>query len=85
MADTRIIVDVFRTGLSYADRGVRVSGDYKRVAFLSFSTLDLTIEQDCPDHLRAEIQSNAARLQTRRGELYTVPGFDHVVELGRGC
>jgi len=47
------------TGFSYADQTREVRGDYKRLAFLPFSTCELEIEPDCPPELREMIEEDA--------------------------
>lgn len=78
----RLFIGVFPTGISFADRSVEVHGDYKRLAFLPFSTLALEIAQDCPADLRAEIDAYAATIQARRGQPFTVSTSGQTVVLG---
>lgn len=81
-ADTRLFIGVFPTGLSYADRTKERDGDYKRLAFLSFHTLELEVERDCPADLRARIEADALKLQNRRGEQFQVSTCNQTVRLG---
>lgn len=78
----RLFIGVFPTGISYADRSREKHGDYARCAFLSFRTLDLEFEQDCPVSLRKQIEADAAKIQARRGEEYPVDESGHTVILG---
>ena len=71
------------TGVSYADRGIERDGDYKKLAHLSFATLELTwYAKRIPPELRAEIERDAARIQARRGEDYPISASGQTVELG---
>ncbi len=62
---------VFPGGLSYADRSIEVDGDYKRIAFLPYSTLTLEI-YDHNSPLIERIKADAAAMQARRGELFGI-------------
>lgn len=78
----RIFSGVFPCGIVYADRSVEVNGDYKRLAFLAFSDLELTVEKDCPKDLELSIREDAAKLQARRGKSYQVSTSGQTVLLG---
>lgn len=72
---------VYPTGIMYADRCREVHGDYKRVAFLFFDTLEFRI--DDPDSpLLALAKKDAARIIARRGEQYRTSGSGQTVTLG---
>ena len=81
-AKDRLFSGVYSTGISYADRTRERDGDYKRLAFLSFATLTLEFQPDCPDDLRELITREAARIQARRGEHYEIDSSGHTVLLG---
>lgn len=78
----RISACVFGTGISYADKGRREHGDFARLAFLHFDTLELKIEESCPAQFQAEIIRDAAVIQARRGEVYQVSTVGQTVTLG---
>jgi hypothetical protein len=81
--DSRIFVGVYPTGIFYADRQCQRSGDYARLAFLSFDTLELTLEPDCwPEELRKQIIDHAALIQARKGERFQVSTAGQTVLLG---
>lgn len=82
--DARIFAAVYPTGIGYADRSKEVHGDYKRLAFLTFRTLALTIEPGCPADIRRDIEASAAAIQARRGEPYQVSTSGQTVTLGYG-
>lgn len=78
----RLFIGVFPAGISYADKSREKHGDYARCGSLSFDTLELTIERDCPAALRKEIETHAAKIQARRGESYPTSSSGHTVILG---
>ena len=80
--DNRIFAGCFPTGISYADRTSEEQGDYKRLAFLPYTTLELTFQPDCPEWARQEIAADAATLQARAGEAYQVTTCGQTVLLG---
>lgn len=82
--EDRLFSGVFPEGIVYADRQREVGGDYKRLAFLSFRTLELEVEKDCPDDLGARIKKAAADLQARKGQPFQVSTSGQHVTLGYG-
>jgi len=76
--EERLFIGVFPGGLSYADR----SRDYARLAFLDYSSLELTLEPDCPPDLAAEILVSAKRVQGQWGNPYVVSSCQQTVMLG---
>ena len=82
MEPNRIFAGVRSTGISYADRGREVHGDYAPLAFLSFDTLALRFERNCPFALRSQIEADAAVIQARRGERFAVSACGQTVTLG---
>ena len=81
-ATDRLFIGVFPAGLVYADRLRTKAGDYARLAFLSYRTLELDIEPDCPGVLRLLIAGHAAKLQAKRGEEFQVSACGQTVRLG---
>ena len=75
-----LFIGVYPTGLTYADRSVLRNGDYKPLAFLSFSTLELRFEKDCPAYWKPIIQAHAANLKP--GQEYQVSASGQTVVLG---
>lgn len=74
--DARIFSAMYPTGIIWSDTWIKVNGDYKKLAFLSYGTLGLEIEPDCSENLRDYIIEDAARIQKRQGEYieYTASG-----------
>lgn len=78
----RLFVCVMGTGISWADRKVHEHGDYKRLAFLTFSNLELEIVPGCPNDLRVRIEDYAAKVKARRGQQYQVSTSGQTITLG---
>lgn len=81
----RLFIGVFPTGISYADRKVEEHGDYKKLAFLPYRTLELewyvkpaSVSLD----VWATIVNHAAALVARRGEDFQVSTAGQTVRLG---
>jgi hypothetical protein len=79
----RVLTCVFSTGVAWADRERERDGDYVRLAFLPFDTLELKVAPDCPEHLKAGIQREAAAVQARRGQEYQISTSGQTVRLGQ--
>lgn len=56
----RLFIGYMPAGIVYADRRIERGGDYKRLGFLCYDTLKLTVEPDCTIELRAKIERDAA-------------------------
>jgi hypothetical protein len=67
--DDRWFCGTYPCGLVYADRAIEVNGDYKRVAFLPYSTLVLEID-DPNSPLIERVKADAARMESMRGQLF---------------
>ncbi len=78
----RLFIGIFPCGIAYADRHRERGGDFARLAFLPYDTLQLEVEQDCPTDLRKLIEADAASIQSRRGELFQVSASGQTVTLG---
>lgn len=78
----RLFAGVYPCGIVYADRWHEQSGDYKRLAFLSYSSLALEVERECPPDMRAEIERDAAKIQSRRGEQFQISTCNQTILLG---
>lgn len=78
----RLFIGIYPTGIAYADRQREVAGDYQRLAFLSFATLQLDIESFCPTDLALRIRADAVSIQARRGEAFQISTAGQTVRLG---
>lgn len=78
----RLFSGVYPCGIVYADKQREKGGDYARCAFLPFSSLVLQIERDCPKELRDQIIKDAAAIQARKGQQFSVSSCGQSVVLG---
>lgn len=83
MPNPAIFCGIFSTGVVWADRTRERDGDYVRLAFLPFDTLELNLAPDCPEGWVAEIKAVAARVQARRGQDYQISTSGQTVRLGQ--
>lgn len=81
-AEDLIFEGIFPAGIVYADRTRQEGGDYKKLAFLAYSSLALSFEKDCPKTLRAEITRRAQEIQSRRGQQFQISTCGQTVLLG---
>lgn len=79
----RIFSGIYPGGVVFADRTVQQAGDYRRLAFLPYRSLELEIERDCPPDLAGEIRLAAAAIQERRGGEFQISACGQTVVLGR--
>ena len=80
--EPQLFIGVYPCGLTYADRWHEKAGDYARLAFLPYATLNLDVERDCPPHLRKRIVSHAATMQAKRGQEFRITTCGQTVMLG---
>lgn len=78
----RIFRGNYPCGIVYADRKREKHGDYARLAFLPYNTLQLEFADDCPPELRKQIEAEAAAIQSRRGEQFQISTAGQTVTLG---
>lgn len=78
----RLFCGVFPGGLVFADRGREKNGDYARLAFMPYSTLEVKIEPDCPKALVPLIQESVRGMQARRGEEFPLSTCGQSIILG---
>jgi len=79
----RLSIATFPTGISYADKQRQRHGDYLRLAFLPFKTLELEwAPVPIALGLRHLIEEHAQRLRARRGEDYPTSTNGQTVKLG---
>ena len=76
-----LFVGVFPCGISYCDRSIETSGDYLRVAFLPYDTLELRVYAP-QSSLLPQVIKDAATIQARRGEQYDTSDCGQTVLLG---
>lgn len=78
----RIFSGIYPCGIVYADKQKEKAGDYKRLAFLSYSTLELDLETDCPFDLQLIILNDAKRIQGLKGQPFQISTCGQTVTLG---
>lgn len=79
----RLFEGVYPTGIVYADRSQEVDGDYKRIAFLPYSTLKIEWEPDAPAELRDEVEWAARVVIAQRGKDFPISASGQTVRLGK--
>lgn len=82
--EERLFAGKYPTGILFADRAVEVLGDYKRLGFLPYETLELEVERGCPPALEALMRAHATKLQAQAGQPYPISTAGQTVTLGWG-
>ena len=80
-----LFTGVYSTGISYADRSRERHGDYLKLAFLPYDTLELTWyepETKVPAALRTAIRADAHRMAAKRGQAFQTSTSGQIVTLG---
>lgn len=80
--DGRLFIGTFPAGIVYADRRREEHGDYQRVAFLPYSTLELETNPKAHKQLARQVAEHAATIQARRGEQFQISTCGQTVTLG---
>jgi hypothetical protein len=78
----RLFVGIYPAGVSYADRAREEHGDYARVAFLPYHSLELQVDKP-NSPLLPLVRRHAARIAARRGEQFKTSTSGQYVSLGR--
>ncbi|WP_018234180.1 hypothetical protein [Thioalkalivibrio thiocyanodenitrificans] len=84
-SEDRLFAGVYPTGIVYADRTVDEDGDYKRLAFLEFATLELTYRGPCPRELKSRIDADVESIRALKGQHFSISTSGQSVVLGRSC
>ena len=79
----RLFSGVYPCGIVYADRWNEQHGDYKRVAFLPYKSLELDLYPDCPLELKAAIIKDAEGIIAQKGKAYPISASGQTVILGQ--
>jgi hypothetical protein len=80
--DNRLFIGIFPAGIVYADRRREECGDYQRVAFLPYRSLQLEINPRAHKQLAKQAVQHAATIQARRGEQFQISSSGQTVTLG---
>lgn len=70
----RLFQGIYSCGIVYADRAVERDGDYRRLAFLPYDTLQIEYEKDCPELWRPFLEQKAAEMLARAGQRFALAG-----------
>jgi hypothetical protein len=73
---------VYPCGIVYSDRSREESGDYVKLAFLPYDTLNLELRPGVPDDLRALIEADASKMASKSGQQYQISSSGQTVLLG---
>jgi hypothetical protein len=76
-----LFIGVFPGGISYCDRRREEHGDYQKIAFLPYRSLELKIYHPKSDLLPA-IEKHAADIQAKRGQPFEISTCGQTVMLG---
>lgn len=76
-----LFIGIFPTGVMYADRCREVHGDYKRVAFLFFDTLEFRVD-DPKSPLLAAARADAMSIIAKKGQEFRTSGSGQTITLG---
>lgn len=79
--NSNLFIGVFPTGISYCDKSKQEFNDYKRIAFLSFSTLEFKV-YDESSPLLEEARKDAESIQAMKGQPFAVDSCGHTITLG---
>jgi hypothetical protein len=75
----RLFIGINPTGILYSDRGY----DYRPIAFMPWSTLELQVFSDCPDQAMVRLaRQHASAFEDRVGEIETISASGQTVVLG---
>jgi len=77
-----LFIGIYPAGIVYADRTQEEHGDFKRLAFLDYGTLTLTVRHTCPADLKTRIEKDAAKIQAQRGQNFSIDSCGSFVVLG---
>jgi hypothetical protein len=80
----RIFCGSYPCGLVFADRTIERDGDYKRLAFLPYDTLEIEFEKDCPGKLADEIVAWVKKMNLKKGDEYRISTCGQTITLGQG-
>jgi hypothetical protein len=81
-ASERLFMGVYPCGIVYSDRSREESGDYVKLAFLPYDTLNLELRPGVPDDLRALIEADASKMASKSGQQYQISSSGQTVLLG---
>lgn len=78
----RLFIAIWSTGIGYYDKARIADGQYQRIAFLDYHTLEIEWHSALPSDLAAEITADAATIQAKRGQPFQFGGPGQAIILG---
>lgn len=78
----RLFIGVYSTGLSFADKGTEEGGDYRKLAFMPYRTLNVEFYGTCDQDIKKDILDVVATMQRRKGRFYETSTCGQGVILG---
>lgn len=78
----RLFIGVYPGGLVYADRYVEEHGDYRRLGFLSYRTLELELSKKVPKAVLPLIEASADAMKAKKGQFFQISASNQGVILG---
>jgi hypothetical protein len=75
-----LFMGIYPEGIVYSDRTQEEYGDYKRLGFLPYNTLILSLADDCPHDLRVRIEADAEKFKA--GEVFNIDRCGSFIILG---
>ena len=78
----RLFIGTFPAGIVYADRQREERGDYQRVAFLSYCSLELEVNRKANRQIAKAAAEHAATIQARKGERFQISTCGQTIVLG---
>lgn len=82
MLADRLFIGIFPAGISYADKEREEHGEWLRLAFFDFATLQLQVGSKCSEEFEKIIRRDAAQIMRKAGEQYETSGCGQTVTLG---
>jgi hypothetical protein len=79
--EERLFIGLFPGGIVYADRAIEQHGDYKKVAFMAYSSLEFEVYAPRSPLLELA-RKHATEIQAKRGQQLVVSGCGQTVLLG---
>lgn len=78
----RLFIGVYPGGMVYADRHKERDGDYARVAFLPWDTLEVEVDKRADPELVRQALAHATLLARKSGQAFAIDASGHHVLLG---
>ena len=80
--EDRLFCGCYPTGWVWCDKAQERGGDYRTLAYMSYSKLVLELKPDCPAQWNPMLEAEAAKLQALRGQFYKTSTTGQGITLG---